>query len=126
MKRRARVLLLSDQSCPRARGGSRTDAEIAHQVRCSPLTVSNIRRRAFERGVLESLQRAEQQKRKARRLDGRGEAQLVAITCSTPPEGHARWSLVLLRERLIEMQIVDHIGLETIRSTLKKTRSSRG
>ena len=57
---------------------------------------------------------------------GKQEAQLIAVTCSTPPEGRSRWSLVLLRERLIEIGVVEQIGLETIRTTLKKTRSSRG
>ena len=125
-KTRARILLLSDLSCPRVQGGSRTDAEIAEQLGCSPLTVSNVRSRAAQRGALESIRRGEQRQRKARKLDGRQEAQLVALTCSAPPEGRSRWSLVLLRERLIEMEVVEHIGLETIRSTLKKTRSSRG
>lgn len=125
-KTRARILLLSDLSCSREHGGSRTDGEIASQLGCSPLTVSNVRSRAIERGAVESIRRGEQQKRKARKLNGRQEAQLVALTCSVPPEGRSRWSLVLLRERLIEMQVVEHIGLETIRTTLKKTRSSRG
>ena len=125
-KTRARILLLSDGNCSREHGGNRNDAEIAKQLGCSPLTVSNVRSRAAQRGAVASTQRGEQQNRKARKLDGRQEAQLVALTCSAPPEGRSRWSLVLLRERLIEMQVVDHIGLETIRSTLKKTRSSRG
>lgn len=125
-KTRARILLLSDLSCAREQGGSRSDGEIAQHLGCSPLTVSNVRVRADERGVLASLKRGEQKQRKARKLDGRQEAQLIALTCSAPPEGRSRWSLVLLRERLIEMQVVEHIGLETIRTTLKKTRSSRG
>jgi len=125
-KTRARILLLSDLSCRRAQGGSRSDAEIAGQLGCSPLTVSNVRSRAAGRGAVESIRRGEQKQRKARKLDGRQEAQLVAITCSAPPQGRARWSLLLLREKMIEMEIVEHIGLETIRSTLKKTRSSRG
>ena len=125
-KARARILLLSDLSRPREEAGSRSDGEIAEQLGCSVLTVSNVRGRAAQRGVLESIRRGEQVKRKARKLDGRQEARLVALTCSAPPEGRSRWSLVLLRERLVEMQVVDHIGLETIRSTLKKTRSNRG
>ena len=76
--------------------------------------------------MLESIRRSAQQQRKARKLDGRHEAQLVALACSVVPTGRSHWSLVLLRERLIEMQVVEHIGLETIRTTLKKTRSSRG
>ena len=125
-KTRARILLLSDVSHTREQGANRTDAEIVEQLGCSLLTVYNVRRRAVERGVVESITRGVQHKRKARKLDGRQEAQLVALTCLTPPAGHARWSLVLLRERLIEMQVVEQIGLETIRSTLKKINSSRG
>ena len=125
-KTRARILLLSDVSHAREQGASRTDAQIVEQLGCSPLAVYNVRRRAVERGAVQSITRGVQHKRKARKLDGRQEAQLVALTCSTPPEGHSRWSLVLLRERLIEMEVVEQIGLETIRSTLKKTRSSRG
>ncbi len=125
-KTRARILLLSDVSQAREQGASRTDVEIVEQLGCSPLTVYNVRRRALERGAVESIQRGEQKKRKARKLDGRQEAQLVALTCSAPPEGHSRWSLRLLRERLIEMEVVEQIGLETIRSTLKKINSSRG
>lgn len=125
-KTRARILLLSDVSHAREQGASRTDAQIVEQLGCSPLTVYNVRRRAVERGVLASIQRGEQKQRKARKLDGRQEAQLIALTCSTPPEGHSRWSLVLLREKMIEMQVVEQIGLETIRSTLKKINSSHG
>ncbi len=125
-KTRARILLLSDVSQAREQGASRTDAEIVEQLGCSPLTVYNVRRRALERGALSSIRRGEQKQRKARKLNGRQEAQLVVLTCSTAPEGHARWSLRLLRERLIEMEVVEHIGLETIRQTLKKTRSSPG
>jgi DNA-binding CsgD family transcriptional regulator len=123
---RARILLLSDVSYAREQGASRTDAEIVEQLGCSPLTVYNVRRRAVERGTLESIRRGEQHQRKARKLDGRQEAQLVALTCSIPPEGHSYWSLRLLRERLIEMEVVEQIGLETIRSTLKKINSNRG
>jgi putative transposase len=125
-KTRARILLLADGSCTYDQGASRTDAQIVAQLGCSPVTVYNVRQRALTRGAVASIPRGEQQKRKARKLDGRQEAQLIALTCSAPPDGHARWSLVLLRERLIELEVVEQIGLETIRSTLKKTRSSRG
>ncbi len=125
-KKRARILLLADVSCSRAQGASRSDGETAQVLGCSPLTVSTVRARAQERGAVAALTHKEQHKRKAPKLDGRQEAHLVAVTCSAPPEGRARWSLVLLRERLIEMRVVEHIGLETIRQTLKKTHSSRG
>ena len=125
-KNRARILLLSDGNCPRNQGGSLRDLEIAARLKVNVLTVSNVRRRAHERGSMECLTRALQNKRKARKLDGAQEAQLVAVTCSAPPTGAARWSLRLLRERLIELEVVEEIGLETIRTTLKKTNSSPG
>jgi hypothetical protein len=125
-KTRARILLLTDTSRSRQEGANRNDSEVASSLRCTAWTVSQVRRRACERGVLQVVSHQEQSKRKARKLDGRQEAQLVALTCSTPPKGHARWSLVLLRERLIGMEVVEQIGLETIRTTLKKMHSSHG
>lgn len=125
-KTRARLLLGSDTAVPREEGGSLSDTELAARYKVNLLTVSNVRRRAHERGALASVVRGEQTTRKARRLDGPGEAQLIAVACSTPPEGAARWSLRLLRERLIELEVVESIGLETLRTTLKKTHSSRG
>lgn len=125
-KTRARLLLGSDTNVPRAQGGSQSDLQLAARYKVNPLTVANVRKRAHERGALVSIARGAQKKRKARRLDGNGEAHLVALTCSTPPEGTARWSLRLIRERLIELEVVEDIGLETIRQTLKKTLSSRG
>lgn len=125
-KTRARILLRSDSHTPREAGGSCTDDWSAIQLKVSALTVANVRQRACERGAVESVTRQEQGHRKARKLDGAGEAHLVAVACSPPPEGAATWSLRLLRERLIELEVVEHIGLETIRQTLKKTRSSHG
>ncbi len=125
-KTRARILLRSDTSQSRAAGGSLSDNEIAAILAVRVQTVSNVRQRAQQRGPLQCLVRQEQHRRKSRKLDGRQEAHLVALTCSAPPAGQARWSLVLLREKLIEMEVVEQIGLETIRTTLKKTRSSHG
>jgi len=125
-KMRARILLLCDTSLGREEGASGIDEEIVAQLGCAMPTVFKVRQRALERGAVASLRRQEQQNRKARALDGVGEAHLVALTCSTPPEGAARWSLRLLRERLIEMEVVENIGMETLRQTLKKTPSSRG
>ena len=122
---RARILLLADTSLSCEAGASCTDAEIVARLGCGMITVYKLRKRACERGTLESVTRQEQKNRKARKLDGAQEAHLVAVACSTPPEGASTWTLRLLRERLIELEVVEHIGLETIRQTLKKTRSSR-
>lgn len=125
-KKRARMLLLCDSNVSREAGGNRTDDEVAFHLKCSPNTVYLLRQRALERGTLAVVQRAEQTSRKARKLDGIQEAHLVTIVCSTPPAGAARWSLRLIRDRLIELEVVEGIGLETIRTTLKKISSNRG
>ena len=122
-RKRARILLLADEAKD---GGADKDAAIAQQVKVAPLTVNRIRQRFAERGLRKSLAHKEQATRKARVLDGDAEAFLVATTCSTPPAGYKRWSLRLLRVALIEQQIVDAIGKETVRQTLKKMNSSRG
>jgi len=125
-KKRARILLLCDANTSSEAGGSHSDAQAAARLKCSPNTVYQLRRRALERGALAVVERAEQVRRKARKLDGHQEAHLVAVACSTPPDGASTWTLRLLRDRLLELEVVEHIGLETIRQTLKKTRSSRG
>ena len=122
-KMRARILLLRDAG---REGGSLPDGEIARQLRCAPLTVSQVPTRAAERGALAATRHKEQERPKARALGGEQEAYLVALSCSAPPEGQKRWSLKLLKERLIEREIIENIGCQTIRRRRKKTRSSRG
>jgi hypothetical protein len=59
-------------------------------------------------------------------LDGRAEAQLVKLACTTGPEGHAQWSLRLLADKLVELGVVETISHETVRQTLKKTNLNPG
>jgi hypothetical protein len=128
-KTRARILLLADTGCAACStpdGASLKDSEIAKRLRCAPLTVSQMRKKAVERGAVAAIEHKDQEKRKARKLDGEQEAKLIAVTCSAPPDGQKRWSLRLLRDRLIELEVVEDIGTETIRTTLKKMNSSRG
>lgn len=120
---RAKILLLTD-SC--REGGPLKDAQIAETVKCHPFTVGKIRKKAIERGSVASLEHKEQERRKERRLDGAGEAALIAITCSEVPEGRKRWTMKLLKGRLIEMEVVETIDEATICRTLKKTRSNPG
>ena len=61
-----------------------------------------------------------------RKLDGRAEARLIAVACSAPPDGCKEWTMKLLADRLVELEVVDSISDETVRRALKKTRSSRG
>ncbi len=116
-KTRARILLLADTN---HKDGSLKDAQIAGQLRCTSLRVSKVRQRASERGALASVWHKEQERRKARALDGEQEAHLVALACSAAPQGRKRWTLHLLKERLIQREVVQNIGMETIRRTLKK------
>jgi hypothetical protein len=120
---RARILLLADEA--QEEGGCK-DSDIAAAVRANAITVSRVRRRFCDGGLTAALHHQEQEKRKERALDGAGEAHLIALTCSAPPDGHKRWSLHLLKDTLIEQQITDTISHETVRQTLKKTNSSRG
>lgn len=121
---RARILLKADQQ---ERGPAWTDAEIAEALEVSLKTVFNIRRRWVEYGLESALERKPPDApSKPRKLDGNLEAKLVATCCGPPPKGRAKWTLRLLAAKLVELDAVDSISPETIRQTLKKTRSSRG
>ena len=110
----ARILLKADQGLG--------DAAIADALEVSVVTVWRVRRRFVSEGFASALEHKHPAQLKPPRLDGRAEAQLVRLACSTPPDGHARWSLRLLADALVEAEIVPHIAPETVRQTLKKTR----
>ena len=115
----ARVLLQADQS---AAGPTWTDARIAEGLGVTTRTVENIRRRFVEQGLQAALERKKQcRPSRERLLDGAQEAKLTAICCSKAPNGRRRWTLQLLADRLVELNIVDSISYETVRRTLKKT-----
>lgn len=121
---RARILLKADQG---DRGETWTDAEIAEALDVSPKTVFNVRRRFVEEGLEAVLNRKKQVRpSRHRKLDGDAEAKLVATCCGPAPKGRARWSLRLLADKLVELEIVESISPETVRQTLKKTRSNLG
>ena len=119
----ARILLLSDE----AQGeGVMKDGDIARSLQVGTATVERVRRRCVEEGVEAALGRKEQLNRRRKKLDGQGEARLVALACAEPPEGRVSWTLQLLADRLVECEIVESISVETVRQTLKKTNSSLG
>ncbi len=128
-RKRARILLLADEA---QKSGAVADADIAAQVKVCLPTVGRVRQRfaqAKEHGQNElpaALHRKEQENRKPRLLDGTGEATLIALVCSAPPDGHKRWGLHLLKDTLIEQQVVDTISHEAVRQTLKKMNLSPG
>jgi hypothetical protein len=118
----ARILLKADQGPD---GPAWPDGRIAEAVEVSVATVARVRRRWAEGGLDAALHRRPTGPR-PRRLDGVQEARLVAVACSAPPAGHARWSLRLLADRLVELEVVDGIAPNTVRAVLKKTSSSPG
>ena len=120
---RARILLKADQ----AEGGPAwEDARIAEALGCGHRTVERVRQRFVEQGLEAALNHKPQdQPSRQRTLDGAAEARLIALACSEPPKGRARWTLKLLADQLVELEVVESISDETVRRTLKKTTSSR-
>ena len=119
----ARILLKADEGPV---GSAWTDAMISTALDVGMSTVARVRQTAVQHGLDAALQRTLPKRVYPRTLDGAGEAHLVALTCSTPPEGAGRWSLRLLADRMVELDYVAAISHETVRQTLKKTNSSRG
>jgi transposase len=118
--RRARVLQLADEN---SKLGCKKDAEVAKLADTSLATVHRVRRRFVEEG-LEAALNEKARPGKPRTFDGKDRAAVTALACSEPPEGHARWSLRLLADKLVELEIVDSISHRTVRDILKKTNSS--
>jgi hypothetical protein len=119
----ARILLKANQG--EASPGW-TDAAIAAALEVHPTTVARIRMQYVAAGLDAALQRKVPARQYRRTLDGEQEARLVALACSAPPEGYKRWTLRLLADRLVELQVVETISYETVRQALKQTGSSRG
>jgi hypothetical protein len=116
---RARILLKADQ----AEGGPAwEDAKVAEALDCGHRTVERVRQRFVERGLGAALTHKEQERpRRQRVLDGAAEARLIALACSEPPDGRAGWTLRLLADHLVELEVVESVSRETVRRALKKT-----
>ena len=119
----ARILLKADQS---PTGPAWVDQAIADALEISQPTVSRIRKQYVEQGLAAALNRRMPRRQYTRKLDGAQEARLVALACSEPPKGQARWSLRLLADKLVELEVVEEIAHQTVRRVLKKTSFSRG
>jgi transposase len=111
----ARILLKADEGL--------TDEEIAEHLDVGVRTVERVRQRCVLEGLDAALARRKQQNPRALKLDGEGEAHLVQLACSEPPPGRRRWTLHLLADKLVELQIVDSISHETVRQRLEKKRA---
>ena len=118
----ARILLKADADGPDAR----TDGRIAEALDACRMTVMRVRQRFAAEGLGGTLRKKKAADRQYRSLDGAREARSVAIACSDPPEGHARWTLSLLARELTRLEVVSSICPETVRRALKKTNSSPG
>jgi hypothetical protein len=119
----ARVLLHADKG---PGGPGWTDAAIVEAVQISQPTISRIRQQFVAAGLEAALNRRAPRREYTRKLDGAQEARLVALACSEPPAGQARWSLRLVADRLVELEVVDTVSHQTVRRVLKKTNSSPG
>lgn len=114
---RAQALLKCDQG---PHGPSWSDEQIAQAFGCTTRSLENWRKKAVEQGP-ESLLERQPQSKKPGKLEGEQEARLVKLACSKAPQGYVRWSLRLLAERLVELEIVEAVSHETVRRALKKT-----
>jgi transposase len=109
----ARILLQAEEG--------KAHEAIAESVGVSYATVTRVCQRYVKDGLDAALQPAKAIRNKPRKLDGRGEAKLISLACSEPPDGRARWTLSLLADKLVELKVVKTIVPETVRQTLKKT-----
>jgi transposase len=113
---RARILLLASDG--------NTDEQIVLALKTGFATVERTRQRFVEEGL--GCLNERPRRGQARKLTGKQEAHLVALACSTPPVGRARWTLSLLADKVVELKFATTIARETVRQVLKKTNSSRG
>lgn len=120
---RARVLLKADAG---PEGPAWSDEQIREALDLSRTTVYNLKKRFAAEGLEGALYDRPHPNPRAHLLDGRGEAKLLALACSTAPEGSSRWTLRLLADKMVELEYVESISHETVRQTLKKTKSNRG
>jgi transposase len=119
----ARVLLKANRG---EAGPGWTDAAIAVALEVGLATVARVRQAYVTEGLTAALERKAPNRVYARKLDGKQEAHLIALTCSDPPAGRQRWTLRLLAEHLVRLEVVEEISYETVRQTLKQTNSNPG
>jgi transposase len=119
----ARVLLKADAA---SEGPNWHDERIAEALEVGQATVERLRKQFVEEGLEATLEPRPSRRSYRRKLDGDGEAHLIALACQEPPDGHSRWTLRLLADRMVELEYVDRISYQTVRRTLKKTNSSLG
>ncbi len=115
----ALILLRCDEGAEQKR--KMTNQAIAEVLPVSMKKIDRVKRRFVEEGLEAALDKRQAERSHTRKADGDFEAHLVALSCSQPPAGHARWSLRLLADQMVELQYVEAISHETVRRVLKKT-----
>jgi transposase len=118
----ARILLKADQG---PSGPGWTDEAIAEAVEVSQPTVARIRQVYVTAGLEAALNRRAPTREYVRKLDGAQEARLIALACTKPPDGVERWTLRLLADKLVALEVIDDVSYQTVRRVLKKTTSGR-
>jgi len=120
----ARILLKVDEG---EHGPGLSDEEAAQALETTARTVERLRRRLVEEGLEAALCRKKRDMPSRRPvLDGKAEAHLVALCCSEPPRGRKRWTVRLLADKLVELEVVERVSRETVRRRLKKMNLSLG
>jgi transposase len=113
----ARILLKADAG---EQGPGWTDEQISEALEVSTSTLVRVRREYAEQGLQAALTRRSLSRSRPRRLDGEHEAYVVALVCSAPPDGRDHWSMRLLADRLVELEVVEQVSHETVRQVLHK------
>jgi len=121
--RRARILLMADEA---QEGGGWKDADIAKALGAYVRTVERTRQKCVEIGLEAALNHKRHQKKRKTLFDGASEAKLAQLACSQAPDGHEKWSMQMLADKLIELEVVETVSKETVRTTLKKMNLSLG
>jgi len=119
----ARILLKAD-AVPG--GPDWSDNRIAEGLEVGRATVERVRKEFVEEGLDAALERRKPRRQYQRKLDGEGEAHLVALACQEPPEGRSRWTLRLLADRMVRLEYVEEVSKDTVSRVLKKTNLSLG
>ena len=120
-RRHAQMLLKVDQG---VEGPGWSDAAVAEAFDCTPRSVERLRLRLVERGFEGGLEHGNRGKNRARKLDGVAEARLIALACGKTPEGRNRWTVRLLADQIVVLEIVESCSKSTVHRVLKKTSLS--
>ena len=121
--KRARILLMADEA---QNNGGWKDADIVRALQTSRRTVERTRLKCVELGVAAAINHTRPKKTRSKVLDGAAEARLAQLACSQAPDGHESWTLQMLADKLIELEVVETVSRETVRTTLKKMNLSLG